>query len=217
MITGYGVLVMKAQYFIRSYSNNPHISNKAVALTFDDGPNEHTVEILKILERYHAKGTFFCIGKQIKEHPEIFKQIIEKGHLVGNHTYGHSKYIDLYGVNRFVNEIRKTDQIIKEFSGKSTLLFRPPYGITNPTVAKALKITKHKVIGWNRRSFDTTIPSESVIFKKITSNLKNGDVILLHDTKKITAAVLEQLLLFLQQNNVTTVMIDELFSIQAYE
>ena len=142
--------------------------------------------------------------------------IVEKNHVIGNHTFTHDKFIDIYSTHKFTNEIITTDDIIEKYLGKKTIFFRPPYGITNPNIARAVKKTGHAVIGWNKRSYDTTIPSEQMILKRITKNLKRGDIILLHDTKIITIAVLEQLLLFLKKNNFTTVTIDELFSIPAY-
>ncbi|SEK27692.1 Peptidoglycan/xylan/chitin deacetylase, PgdA/CDA1 family [Aquimarina amphilecti] len=216
LITTYGVLNIKAEYFLKSLNNNPNIKEKKVAITFDDGPDLNTLKILEVLDKYKVKGTFFCIGKQIETHPDIAKEIIKRNHVIGNHTHTHDKFIDIYSTNRFINEIEDADIAIQKISKKKPLLFRPPYGITNPNIARAVKKTGHTVIGWNKRSFDTTIPSEKVILKRITNNLKNGDVILLHDTKLITLSVLEQLLLFLQSNNYTTVTIDELFSIQAY-
>jgi len=215
-ITTYGVLNIKSGYFLKSLNNYPDLKEKKIAITFDDGPDFNTLKVLDVLNAYCVKGTFFCIGKQIEKHPGILKRIIAEGHVIGNHTFTHDKFIDMYSTDRFTSEIQDTDDIVKKESGKKPLLFRPPYGITNPNIARAIKKTGHTVIGWNKRSFDTTIPSEQIILKRITTNLKGGDVILLHDTKSITVSVLEQLLLFLQKNNFTTVTIDELFSIQAY-
>jgi len=216
LITAFGVTNIRSGYFLKSLSSNPNMTIKKVAITFDDGPDQNTHKILEVLNRHNVKATFFCIGKQIEQHPEIAKKIIEEKHVIGNHTFTHDKLIDVYSVDKFIAEIEQTDAIIKKVSNKKPLLFRPPYGITNPNIAKAIKKTGHAVIGWNKRSFDTTIPSEKIVLKRVTKNLKGGDVILLHDTKIITVAVLEQLLLFLQRNNYTTVTIDELFSIPAY-
>ncbi|WP_299254180.1 polysaccharide deacetylase family protein [uncultured Aquimarina sp.] len=216
LITAYGVTNIRSGYFLKSLSSNPKLPEKKIAITFDDGPDLNTLKILEVLNKYNVKGTFFCIGKQIEKHPDILKKIIQENHIIGNHTFTHDKLIDIYSTDKFTSEIKETDIIIEKFSKKKPLLFRPPYGITNPNIARAVKKTGHAVIGWNKRSFDTTIPSEKVILKRVTKNLKGGDIILLHDTKIITIAVLEQLLLFLQRNNFTTVTIDELFSIQAY-
>jgi len=216
LITAFGVTNIRSGYFLKSLSSNPNMTKKKVAITFDDGPDLNTHKILEVLDRYNVKATFFCIGKQIEQHPEIAKKIIEENHVIGNHTFTHDRLIDIYSADKFIAEIEQTDAIIKKISNKKPVLFRPPYGITNPNIARAVKKTGHAVIGWNKRSFDTTIPSERILLKRVTKNLKGGDVILLHDTKIITVAVLEQLLLFLQSNNYTTVTIDELFSIPAY-
>ncbi|MBQ4821345.1 polysaccharide deacetylase family protein [Aquimarina sp. MMG016] len=216
LITAYGVTNIRSGFFLKSYSYNPNVQFNTVAITFDDGPDENTLKVLEVLDKYEVKATFFCIGKQIETFPEIAKQIVEKGHIIGNHTYTHAQLIDIYGTKKFTKEITDTDKVLRDVIGKTSLLFRPPYGVTNPNIAKAVKVTGHKVIGWNKRSFDTTIPSEKAILKRVTKGLKKGDVILLHDTKNITISVLEQLLLFLQKNNFTTVTIDELFSIPAY-
>ncbi|KAA1244646.1 polysaccharide deacetylase family protein [Aquimarina sp. RZ0] len=216
LITAYGVANIRSGYFLKSLSYNPDTKRRQIAITFDDGPSQNTLKILDVLNKYNVKGTFFCIGKQVKLYPDITREIIAKGHIIANHTYSHDKFIDMYTTKRFTEEIITTDTVIREVSGKIPLLFRPPYGITNPNIARAVKKTGHHVIGWNKRSFDTTIPSEKVILNRVTKNLKPGDIILLHDTKFITIAVLEQLLLFLQKNNYTTATIDELFSIQAY-
>ncbi len=216
VMTTYGVLTIKANYFIKGYHAQPSKTTKQVAITFDDGPHENTTVILDLLQRYQAKASFFCIGKQIKEHPLVLQRTLAEGHVIGNHTYTHSTVISLYSASSFANEIKQTDQLIQQITGQSPLLFRPPYGVTNPTIARAIQHTGHSVIGWNRRSFDTVIPSATLITKKITKHLQSGDVILLHDTKPITATVLEQLLLFLQENHYETVTVDQLFSIPAY-
>lgn len=216
LITAYGVVNIRSGYFLKSLSSNPLIKEKKIAITFDDGPSHNTLEILAVLQKFKVKGTFFCIGKQVEQYPDVTKKTIALGHVIGNHTYSHSQFIDVYSTEKFISEIERADAIIKKVSEKKTLLFRPPYGVTNPNIASAVEKTGHAVIGWNKRSFDTTIPSEKVVLKRITKNLKGGDVILLHDTKKITVTVLEQLLLFLERNKYTTVTIDELFSIQPY-
>ncbi len=216
LITGYGVIYISSGYFLKSYNSNPNIGSKTISLTFDDGPDHNTLNILNLLQKYNCKATFFCIGKQVEKYPEIAKKIIDQGHIIGNHTYNHSKWIDIYSTEKFTDEIISANTVIKNITGKEPLLFRPPYGVTNPNIARAIKTTGHRVIGWNKRSFDTTITSENIILKRVTNNLKGGDIILLHDTKSITISVLEQLLLFLQKNNYTMVSIDELFSIQAY-
>lgn len=217
LITSIGSFNIRWNYHLKAFNSNINHPKKQVAITFDDGPNPNfTPEILKLLQTYNAKATFFYIGKQVEKHPELIKSIIEQGHTIGNHSYTHSKFFDFYGKQRVIEEVQKTDAVVLAITGKKTTLFRPPYGVTNPAIAKAIKQTNHKVIGWNIRSLDTLKTNEDAILKRITKNIKPGSVILLHDTQAITVSVLEQLLLFLQINGYQSITIDAIFNIEAY-
>lgn len=204
-------------YHVKAYCRNPAEKNKVVAITFDDGPTEFTPHVLTLLKQYNVKATFFCIGKQIEKHPEILKQIVADGHTVGNHTYSHVPQLALYSKARLLHELEYTNGLIKEYSGKQALFFRPPYGVTQPRLAAALKQTGHKVIGWNIRSLDAVIKSEEKIFQRVKKQLRPGSIILLHDTSQKSVNVLEQLLVLLQQNNYEAVTVGRLLNIPAYE
>lgn len=205
-------------YFLKAYHNNPHIKTNSIAITFDDGPHpEITPKILTLLKKHQAKATFFCIGKHIAQHPEIAKQIDNDGHLIGNHSYHHNTNFGFLNHQQVIEEITQTDTHIYNAINKKPLLFRPPFGVTNPSIAKAIKATKHNVIGWNVRSLDTAIKNEDKILNRITKNLQKGDVILLHDTSYKSLKVLEQLLLFMKEKNYTSIRIDELLKIKSYE
>lgn len=217
IITIWGSFDIRSQYFIKSYNCNPNEKERKIALTFDDGPTEFTTGILDILQKHNAKATFFCIGTQIEKHPDIFKRIILEGHLVGNHSYSHSNRIGFFSTTKVLREIQKNDSIIKSYLKKSPLLFRPPFGVTNPQIARAIEKTNHKVIGWNNRSLDTVIEDDKKIFKRIKRKLKAGGIVLLHDTSAKTADALEQLLLFLRSEDYAVSALDELLKIKPYE
>lgn len=204
-------------YHLKAFNSNRDYKEKHVAITFDDGPNStFTPQILQLLKSHQAKATFFCIGKHIEQYPDIVKSIVHNGHTIGNHTYSHSPYFDFYGKQKVVNDIEKTNNLVETIIGKKMNLFRPPFGVTNPAIGKTIKQTKHKVIGWNIRSLDTIKYNEQSILNRITKKISPGAVILLHDSKEITVSVLEQLLIFLQDNGYKTVTIDTLFNIEAY-
>ncbi len=216
-ITAIGSFNILWNYHLNAYNSNPTISGKKIAITFDDGPNEIiTPKILALLKKFNAKATFFCIGKNIEANPILFKQIIEEGHVIGNHSYTHSNNFGFFSKLAVIDEIMKTNKMSQSLISKEMKLFRPPFGVTNPSISKALKQTKHHVIGWNVRSLDTVIKDENKIFKRITNQLKSGDVILLHDTNERSVNVLEQLLLFLQENEFEISTVDTLFDINAY-
>lgn len=208
-LTIWGAFDIRLGYFIPTINSVKTKKNK-IAITFDDGPTEFTPEFLDLLTKYDAKATFFCIGKQIEKHPEIINRIHTEGHQIGNHSYSHSNSFGFFSAEKVEEELRKTDLLIQEITGKKNHYFRPPFGVTNPHIAKAIKELKHQVIGWNIRSLDTVIEDENKILKRITKKLKSGSIILLHDTSDKTVNVLEQLLLTLQGENYQIVTIEKL-------
>lgn len=204
-------------YHIKTYCNNASVKQNSIAITFDDGPTPETPKVLDLLDKYGAKATFFCIGRQVEKHPEILQRIIAEGHTVGNHTLTHNPQMGLWSEDKVVNELNITNNDIEKHTGKAPLFFRPPYGVTYPALAKALKKTGHKAIGWNIRSLDAVIKDENKIFRRIKTRLKPGSIILLHDTSQKSVNVLEQLLVLLQQNKYEAVTVDRLLNIPAYE
>lgn len=206
-----------SNYHIKTYCSNPNEKERKIALTFDDGPNENTLQILKVLDKNQAKATFFCIGKNIEAHPEIFKKIVTDGHIVANHSYSHSHFIDFFGKKKIIQELNDTDAIIEKLTGKKVQFFRPPYGVTNPSIRRALEVTKHKVIGWNIRSLDGIISNKKVILNRIVKRLSPGAIVLLHDTKPETVTVLEQFLVIAAEKKYEVVSIEQLLNLNAYE
>ena len=203
----WGSFDIQLGYFVNSFTHK-RTKIREVALTFDDGPTEFTSQFLDLLKENNIKATFFCIGKQIEKYPETFQRIIAEGHSIGNHTYSHSNNTGFLSTSRMVEEIEKCDDAIFKIGNSKTNLYRPPFGVTNPNIAKAIKKTNKKSIGWNVRSLDTVIEDEKKIYNKITKNLKKGSIILLHDTSEKTYNVLVELLLFLEREKYSTFTID---------
>ena len=203
-------------FFVKAFNNNPSYRKNSVALSFDDGPVENTLEILDILEKYNARAAFFCIGENIQKNPEIFREIIKRGHVVGNHTFSHTRKMGFLPSKIIIKEIEKCNKIAEDIGGVKMNLFRPPFGIINPKTEKALKATGHQVIGWNVRPYDAITKSPEKIIHRITKDLNRGDLILLHDNMPKTAFILEQLLVILEQRKFSTVRPDKLFDIHAY-
>ncbi|HEU4791476.1 MAG TPA: polysaccharide deacetylase family protein [Flavobacterium sp.] len=217
LVVFWGSAFIGSNYHVQAYCGNPSETEKKIALTFDDGPHEMTLLVLDILRKHNVKATFFCIGKNIETHPDILRKTIEEGHTVGNHSYSHSPFFDFYRKKQVLAEIQQTDALIESVLGKKTTLFRPPYGVTNPSIRQALAITMHKTIGWNIRSLDGVVKKEDFLLDRIIKRIKPGGIVLLHDTSIQTLHVLEQLLSFLQKNNYTVVPLEELLNIKAYE
>jgi peptidoglycan/xylan/chitin deacetylase (PgdA/CDA1 family) len=180
---------------------------KVVYLTFDDGPTpEITDWTLSLLKQYDAKATFFCIGENISQHPNVFKRIKEAGHSIGNHTYNHlngwHSSNDVY-----FNNIVKCEEVIDTYSGKLTLqekLFRPPYGKITLKQFKFLKKRKYKVIMWDVLSadFDTKITPDQCA-QNVLKNIQPGSILIFHDSIKASKNLkyaLPQTLEYLQRN-----------------
>lgn len=212
-----GSSLIHLNFHIEAFSKNPKTKEKKIALTFDDGPDPFTLEILSLLKKHNIKAAFFCIGKNIEKHPEILNQTAAEGHIIGNHSYSHAHFFDFYNKEQVIQELSNTDVIIQKNIGKKPIFFRPPYGVTNPSIRKALEVTQHKVIGWNIRSMDGIIKNEKIILNRIKKRVSPGSIILLHDTSLNTVHVVEQLLLFLHVNNYTVVSLEELLNLKAYE
>ncbi|MCK0145104.1 polysaccharide deacetylase family protein [Arenibacter sp. F26102] len=212
-----GSFHIRWNYHLPALHLNKESQKNWVAITFDDGPHpDFTPKILKLLEKYNAKASFFCVGQRVGLYGGIAKDIIESGHTIGNHTYTHSNKFGFFGTQKVILELQKTNTTIKEVTGLDPKLFRPAFGVTNPNINRAIKKTELQTIGWSIRSLDTTKRSKKAILERITSNLKKGDIILLHDSSEKTVEVLEQLLLFLQHNKMQSVSVDQLLDIEAY-
>ncbi|WP_246125954.1 polysaccharide deacetylase family protein [Bizionia myxarmorum] len=216
-LTALGSAFVGWRYHIPILNSTENATKNQIALTFDDGPNpDFTPQVLKLLKLHQAKATFFCIGKHIENHPELFNKIIADGHTIGNHTYSHPNNFGFLTTKKVQSELEQTRNIIKKVSGLTSKLYRPAFGVTNPRIRRAVQNLNLTTIGWNKRSLDTTNKTEKTILKRVTKNIKTGDVILLHDTSEKSVRVLEQLLLILRNNNMKSVTIDTLFKIQAY-
>lgn len=206
-----GHFSMRWNFHLKAFVGNKNETQKIVAITFDDGPNAvFTPDVLSLLEKFEATATFFCIGQNVIRHPELIKEAAEKGHTIANHSFSHSSTIDFNTTKGWLQEIEKTDAAIEKVLGAAPIIFRPPYGVTTPALARAIKITKHRVVGWNIRPFDTTLKNKKKLVKRITRQIKPGAIILLHDSHDRIPYILEHLLLFLRENNYKTVSINNM-------
>lgn len=162
---------------------------KVIYLTFDDGPTpEITNWTLKVLEHYNAKATFFCIGKNIAAHPQIFQNIINSGHGVGNHTHNHAKGWKTK-TEDYLQNVAKCQNTIKAQVQNSEFkiqnLFRPPYGQIRPKQAKALTTLGYNVIMWSVLSVDwDKNVSQDQCLKNVIDKTQSGDIVVFHDSVK---------------------------------
>lgn len=208
-VVAWGSFDIQLGYFVNSITHK-RTKMKEVALTFDDGPTEFTPRFLDLLKEHDVKATFFCIGKQIEQYPETFRRIVDEGHSIGNHTLSHARNTGFLSAPEMVKEIEACDDIMSGTANVKTSLYRPPFGVTNPNIAKAIKKTGKISIGWNVRSLDTVTENEKKIYRKVTKGLKKGSIILFHDTSEKTYNVLVDLLLFLKEQKYSAFTVDSM-------
>jgi len=213
----YGSAKIKSDFYLNSYSSKQTKQN-ILALTFDDGPDaNNTTTILDILAKYKIQACFFVIGEKVKINPEILKRIDAENHLIGNHSYSHSNYFSLYSSKKMLSELKETEEEVFKITGKKLKLFRPPFGVTNPTIKKAVSQLGYKVIGWNIRSFDTVRKNRTKLMKRLQKQIKPGSIILFHDTCLDIGDYLTEFLNYISYTNYEFSRLDQLLQIDAYE
>ncbi len=216
LILIYGSISIQSNFFVPSISYSK-IEKKQVALTFDDGPKQGKTDlILNILKKNNIEAAFFCIGNNIKQNPELLKKLDLNGHIIGNHSFNHHFFFDLLSEEKMILELKQTHKIIKEQIDKDVLLFRPPYGVTNPNLANAISKLQYQSIGWSLRTMDTSTKLEQKLVSKIESNLKSGDIILLHDTVELTVMSLQKIIDVIKNKGFEIIRLDKLLNIKAY-
>lgn len=162
-------------------------SGKVIYLTFDDGPiPRHTEFILKTLDEYDAKATFFCVGDNLRKHPAIAVNIAERGHVIGNHTCHHLKAWKT-GRLEYLNDIALFEkEYARLFGGSSrTSLFRPPHGQLTPALYRALTRMNYKIVMWDLLSydFDAGLNAEKA-GNVLKSSATEGSIVVFHDNYK---------------------------------
>ena len=160
----------------------PEAKNK-IYLTFDDGPTVKVTNwVLSELKKHNAKATFFCIGKNIDNHPEILANIINGGHLIGNHTQNHLNGWKTKR-NKYVSDVLNSKQVNNKI--KTPLLFRPPYGKIKNRQARALQKIGYHIIMWDVLSgdFDSKISKEKCL-TNVLKNTTSGSIVVFHDSDK---------------------------------
>lgn len=216
-----GISVTMA-FFIRSgfhHASHCHgpTKEKICALTFDDSPDAvNTPLILAILNREKIRATFFMIGAKLTGNEALVKEIDAAGHLIGNHSWSHSVWFDFFPAKKMQRELSRTALAVSEIIGKTPLLFRPPFGVVNPALHRAVTRLEYHVIGWNVRSYDTVHKDSDKTVARILKRTTPGSIILLHDHLAKSPDILENLVTGLKRNGYEVVPLNQLISIEAY-
>jgi peptidoglycan/xylan/chitin deacetylase (PgdA/CDA1 family) len=179
---------------------NFKLKSRCIFLTFDDGPNLRiTPKLLAIMQKENINATFFLVGGNVEKNPEILKQLIKNGHDIGNHTYSHL-HLKRSDIRSLSEEIMKTNQIVKQVTGKKTKLFRPPYGEISFSELRWLKKNDFKTMFWSV-DFIPQLLEYNNNLKKLASQISNGDVILLHDDDSKVLEILPDFIGLMKEKN----------------
>ncbi len=196
---------------------------KVVALTFDDGPNDPwTLQIADVLDSYGVKATFFVVGKNADAHPDIVRTLVERGHLVGNHSYHHRKR-DAILQPRY-GELEKAETSIAAAGGVCPALFRAPNGFHTPWQLHAVSSHKMRAVGWDVQPSDWENPPADEIVRRVVDSVRPGSIVLLHDgndtqqgvDRSATLAALPGIIEGLEAEGYRFVRVDELLSVPPY-
>ena len=175
-----------------------HVDGPYIAMTFDDGPSEKlTPELLDILAHYHIHATFFVIGKNAADHPEILQRAVREGHEIGNHSWSHPAFAKMSD-DKVRAELQKTDDAIRAALGGRPVLMRPPYGSITARQKKWINAEfGYRTILWDVDPLDWKRPGPAVVTHRIVTETRPGSIILSHDihpgTIKAMPATFEQL------------------------
>lgn len=176
---------------------------KVIYLTFDDGPTPTITNwTLDVLNQFNAKATFFCIGDNVKNHPDIFDNILSHGHVIGNHTYNHPRGWNS-STKSYVENVKQAQEIIDlqfQKSGSSKIqssnqkLFRPPYGQITTKQGRELINLGYQIIMWHVLAIDwkSSIKKETCL-NNVVKNAENGSVIVFHDSEKASKNMMHAL------------------------
>ena len=192
-----------------------------VALTFDDGPDpEITPVVLDTLRAHGARATFFTIGRNLEQHTDIARRMVAEGHELGSHSWRHVRWQNVYGRSAQAADLERSARLIQALTGsQSEPLYRPPIGLKSPPLARAAHARNIRMIAWSVHSRDTTTKDPARIASRVLSQIRPGDIVLMHDGHDLPgrrrhagAAALPLILAGLEERGLAAVTVSELLS-----
>lgn len=146
---------IRSGVYVRAFCREK-TDRKVVYLTFDDGPHPpETERVLDVLREHGARATFFLIGSKVSGNDAVLRRMLEEGHALGLHTYSHAGTFPLLSFDKMLADVNEGKRAVESVAGKKISLFRPPFGVTNPTISKVVRTLGLHTVGWDVRSFDT--------------------------------------------------------------
>ena len=178
-----------------------------IAITFDDGPHPiHTPKLLEGLKKRHVKASFFVIGDLAEANPQLIQQEKEDGHLIGNHTYHHVD-IGKLSDEKAMEEILKTSEVIQKITGEEVDFVRPPFGVWQKKLEQEMSVIP---VLWSVDPLDWTTENTDEIVNKVVTEVKENDIILLHDCYNSSVDAALRIIDILQKEGYEFVTVDEM-------
>lgn len=157
-------------------------ARREIALTIDDGPDpEVTPRVLDLLDSAGTKASFFCIGSRARRSPALCREIVARGHRIENHGDSHSRAFATFGLRRIRADIAAAQQALADITGQTPRFFRPTAGLRNPLLDPVLARLDLQLASWTRRPFDGREGDPQRVYRRLTSGLDAGDILLMHD------------------------------------
>jgi len=182
---GYQSMAPAGQWYGRTVTGLPP-GSKQLALTYDDGPNDpHTLRLLDVLAKHNVHATFFMIGRYVKQWPEIVRDVVKAGHVVGNHTFNHPNLI-FVSSSQTLKEIQQCELALTDATGEHSRLFRPPFGGRRPATLRVVREAGLVPVMWNIAGNDWKGKPAGYVEERLRRRIRGGDVILLHDGSHLT-------------------------------
>jgi peptidoglycan/xylan/chitin deacetylase (PgdA/CDA1 family) len=177
-----GVLILRLRMFVDAVVRGPR-GARGVALTFDDGPHPvWTPRVLAVLADHHVVATFFVAGHKVDAHPQVVRAILEAGHSLALHSHAHDRFLSLRSERRVREDLEQGAAAIERVAGERPVLFRPPIGHTNPTIARVVDDMDLVVVGWSVAGRDGLASARpAAVAARVRRGLRDGAIVLLHD------------------------------------
>jgi peptidoglycan/xylan/chitin deacetylase (PgdA/CDA1 family) len=176
----YQSMAPTAQGFGRAFARGPR-GSKQIALTYDDGPNDpHTLRLLEVLAKHDVRATFFLIGRYVQRRPDLVRDLLKAGHVIGNHTFTHPHLVVSAAVETR-NQLEECQRAVQEGTGETPKLFRPPFGGRRPVTLRIARSLGLEPILWSVTSWDWETPPAEKILQTCARQMRGGDVVLMHD------------------------------------
>ena len=187
----------------------PTTGNKVIALTFDDGPGPYTAHLLDVLDQYSAKATFFLIGSKVSSQANVVRSIHARGHQLGNHSWSHPELPKL-PVDQIAGEIDRTNDAIKQATGVTPAILRPPYGAVNGVVLEQLRLRGMSSILWSVDTRDWADRNSDIVCSRAVAGARPGSIILMHDIHQTSVSAVPCILSALKQQGYSFVTVQGL-------